>query len=41
MKDIQEKVNNLIQKYDLAGVGSWQKGMETDEVWSMLEEKLK
>ena len=40
IKSLTEKVS-LIQKYDLAGVGSWQKGMETDEVWSMLEEKLK
>ena len=40
IKSLTEKVS-LIQKYDLAGVGSWQKGMETDEVWSMLVEKLK
>ena len=31
---------SLITQNNLAGVGSWQKGMETDEVWGMLKEEL-
>lgn len=31
---------SLIKENDLAGVGSWQKGMETDDVWGMLKEEL-
>ena len=36
---LKEKVS-LITENDLAGVGSWQKGMETEEVWKMLKEEL-
>ena len=31
---------SLITENNLAGVGSWQKGMETDEVWAMLNQEL-
>lgn len=31
---------SLIKENNLAGVGSWQKGMETDEVWQMLKSEL-
>lgn len=31
---------SLITENNLAGVGSWQKGMESDGVWSMIKEEL-
>ncbi len=31
---------SLIKENNLAGVGSWQKGMETDEVWGVIKECL-
>lgn len=31
---------SLITENNLAGVGSWQKGMESDDVWSMIKEEL-
>ena len=31
---------SLIKQHNLAGVATWQKGMETDEVWAMLKEEL-
>ncbi|MCI8384102.1 MAG: hypothetical protein HFJ33_04470 [Clostridia bacterium] len=31
---------SLIQEKNLAGVGSWQKGMESEEVWEMIEKEL-
>ena len=31
---------SLITENNLAGVGSWQKGMETDEVWGVIKEYL-
>ena len=31
---------SLIKQHNLAGVATWQKGMETDEVWTMLKEEL-
>lgn len=36
---LKEKVS-LIKENNLAGVGSWQKGMETDDVWKMLKSEL-
>ena len=36
---LKEKVN-LINENNLGGVASWQKGMETEEVWTMLKEEL-
>lgn len=32
---------SLITENNLAGVGSWQKGMESDDVWKMIKEELK
>lgn len=32
---------SLITQNNLAGVGSWQKGMETDEVWGVIKENLR
>ena len=31
---------SLITEKDLAGIGSWQKGMESNEVWKMIKEEL-
>ncbi len=31
---------SLINENKLAGVGSWQKGMETDDIWDLLKEEL-
>ena len=40
IESLKAKIS-LINENDLAGVGSWQKDMETDEVWQMLKEELK
>ena len=40
IKSLKEKVS-LITNYKLAGVASWEKGMETDEVWELFKEALK
>ena len=37
---LKEKVS-LVNENNLAGVGSWQKDMETEELWKMLKNKLK
>ena len=39
IQPLKEKVS-LITDNKLGGVASWQKGMESDEVWSMLNEEL-
>ncbi len=31
---------SLINENKLAGIGSWQKGMETDDIWHMIKEEL-
>ena len=31
---------SLINENKLAGVGSWQKGMETDDIWDLLKDEL-
>ncbi len=36
---LKEKMS-LITQNNLAGVGSWQKGMESDEVWEMIKKEL-
>ena len=40
IESLKAKVSLINENY-LAGVGSWQKDMETDEVWQMLKEELK
>lgn len=32
---------SLVKDNNLAGIGSWQKGMETDDVWEMFKNELK
>ena len=31
---------SLVHKYDLAGIASWRKGFETDNIWSSLDKSL-
>ncbi len=38
-KSLKEKIS-LIIKYNLGGVASWQKGMETDNYWTFLENEI-
>lgn len=38
-KSLKEKIN-LINSNNLGGVASWEKGMETDNFWTFLKEKL-
>ena len=40
IKSLQAKVS-LVKDNNLAGVASWQKDMETDEVWQMIKSELK
>lgn len=40
VKSLKEKIS-LITNYKLGGVASWEKGMETDEVWKLFQEALK
>ena len=40
MDSLKEKVS-LVNENNLAGVGSWQKDMETEELWKMLKNNLK
>ena len=39
IESLRAKIS-LIKENKLAGVGSWQKGMETNEVWKMIKEEL-
>lgn len=39
IESLKAKIS-LITENDLAGIGSWQKGMETDDVWKMIQEEL-
>ena len=39
LESLKAKVS-LVHENNLAGVASWQKGMETDDVWPMLKEEL-
>ena len=38
-KSLKEKIS-LIKNNNLAGVASWEKGMETDNFWTFLKESL-
>ena len=40
IKSLKEKVS-LICNYKLGGIASWEKGMETDEVWDVFQDALK
>lgn len=37
---IREKLN-LISQYELAGGAFWEKDRETEDIWTLVEEKLK
>ena len=39
VESLKAKVS-LVKENELAGVASWQYGMETEDVWSMLKEEL-
>ncbi len=39
LDSLKEKIS-LIKENNLAGVGSWQKGMENDDVWQMFKKEL-
>ena len=36
-----EKKLELVEKYDLAGVAAWRRGYETEDVWRVIEDKIK
>ena len=40
LDSLKEKIS-LTTKNNLAGIASWQKGMETDDVWAMIKQELK
>ena len=40
IKSLKEKAS-LITNYKLGGIASWEKGMETDEVWDVFQDALK
>lgn len=40
LDSLKEKIS-LTTKNNLAGIASWQKGMETDDVWEMIKQELK
>ena len=40
IKSLKSKIS-LVNENKLAGIGSWQKDMESDEVWNMIKEELK
>ena len=39
VESLKAKVS-LVHENDLAGVASWQYGMETQDVWSMIKQEL-
>ena len=40
LDSLKEKIS-LTTENNLAGIASWQKGMETDDVWAMIKQELK
>lgn len=36
-----EKRAELVNKYDIAGIGAWKRGLETENVWTVLKNHLK
>ena len=40
IKSLKEKLG-LISEYQLGGLASWEKGMETDDVWNLFKDALK
>lgn len=38
-KSMERKLE-LVEKYDLAGVSAWVRGLEKEEIWSLLDSKL-
>ena len=40
LKSLKEKLG-LISEYQLGGLASWEKGMETDDVWNLFKDALK
>ena len=40
IESLKAKVS-LVKENNLAGIGSWEKDMESEEVWQMLAEELK
>ena len=39
--DSMQKRADLINKYELAGVAAWQRGFETPDIWTVLNNALK
>lgn len=40
VQSMEERVK-LVEKYNIAGIGSWRRGFETDDIWVMLKKHLK
>ena len=40
-KDSIKRRVEIVNKYNLAGITGWRKGLETDDVWSVINENLK
>jgi len=40
IKSVEERVK-LVDKYNIAGIGAWKRGLETENVWSLLKNHLK
>ena len=39
-KSIEKRID-FVLKYDIAGAGAWKRGLEKEEIWPILKEKLK
>ena len=40
-KDSMRKRVELVNKYNLAGISAWQKGLETSDIWQVITGNLK